>query len=120
MSFFVGFHALLSVALDWIYFATLSFLLFSILDRFLVHYHDNPMQELVRPLKSNVLSHVIEKWYVDFIEVDQEQLFDLMQVADYLNIKPLLDLCAVKVRCYSVIPTRLLCFAFDFTAVLAL
>eukprot|EP00933_Yihiella_yeosuensis_P055125 TRINITY_DN53802_c0_g1_i1.p1 TRINITY_DN53802_c0_g1~~TRINITY_DN53802_c0_g1_i1.p1 ORF type:complete len:179 (+),score=26.99 TRINITY_DN53802_c0_g1_i1:22-537(+) len=61
-------------------------------------YHaDNPAKEIEKPLKSPIMSEVVEQWDADFIDVEQEQLFDLVLAASYLHIKSLLDLCCAKV-----------------------
>eukprot|EP00462_Mataza_sp_D1_P005276 CAMPEP_0175104776 /NCGR_PEP_ID=MMETSP0086_2-20121207/9969_1 /TAXON_ID=136419 /ORGANISM="Unknown Unknown, Strain D1" /LENGTH=177 /DNA_ID=CAMNT_0016380313 /DNA_START=44 /DNA_END=577 /DNA_ORIENTATION=+ len=61
-------------------------------------YHcDNPSKEIDKPLKSAVMSEVVSQWDADFVEVDQEMLFELILAANYMDIKPLLDLTCAKV-----------------------
>ena len=62
---------------------------------FCVYIKDNQPPEIEKPLKSANLKDVVNPWYAAYIEVDQEVLFDLIMAANYLDIKPLLDLgCA--------------------------
>lgn len=64
---------------------------------FCTHYTEEPMKEIKRPLKSVVLSEVVQQWYAEFVEVDQPLLYELLQAANFMNIKVLLDLCAAKI-----------------------
>jgi S-phase kinase-associated protein 1 len=44
------------------------------------------------------MSEVVQEWYASFIHTtEQEVLFDLVLAANYMDIKPLLDLCCAKV-----------------------
>jgi S-phase kinase-associated protein 1 len=43
------------------------------------------------------MSDVVQEWYAKFINVDQEMLFELISAANYMNIKPLLDLTCATV-----------------------
>eukprot|EP00742_Colponemidia_sp_Colp-10_P000149 GILJ01000165.1.p2 GENE.GILJ01000165.1~~GILJ01000165.1.p2 ORF type:complete len:167 (+),score=30.01 GILJ01000165.1:43-543(+) len=61
-------------------------------------YHKaNPPAEIEKPLKSANLREVVSTWDADFVEVEQELLFELILAANYLDIKPLLDLTCAKV-----------------------
>lgn len=64
-------------------------------------YHDkNPAKEIERPLKSANMREVCSEWDAEFVEVDDETLFDLILAANYMDIKPLLDLTCAKVASY--------------------
>lgn len=63
-----------------------------------MRYHaDNPSKEIEKPLKSANMAEVVSQWDADFVDVDQELLFELILAANYMDIKPLLDLCCAKV-----------------------
>jgi len=61
------------------------------------HHKDNPPEEIVKPLKSANLSEVVSEWDDTFVNVEQDTLFELILAANYLDIKPLLDLTCAKV-----------------------
>eukprot|EP00389_Voromonas_pontica_P008768 GDKH01013336.1.p1 GENE.GDKH01013336.1~~GDKH01013336.1.p1 ORF type:complete len:165 (+),score=37.55 GDKH01013336.1:142-636(+) len=61
------------------------------------HHKDNPPEEIVKPLKSANLSEVVSEWDDQFVNVEQETLFELILAANYLDIKHLLDLTCAKV-----------------------
>ena len=64
---------------------------------FLVHAKDNPPPEIEKPLSSSDLSQVVDQWHADYVNVDQEILFETVMAANYLDIKPLLELSCAKV-----------------------
>jgi S-phase kinase-associated protein 1 len=43
---------------------------------------DHPSPEIEKPLRSNNLSDVTTPWYAEFMNVDQEMLFELILAAD--------------------------------------
>ena len=43
------------------------------------------------------MSAVVDPWHADFINLDQEVLFELIMASNYLDIKPLLELACAKV-----------------------
>jgi S-phase kinase-associated protein 1 len=43
------------------------------------------------------MSEIVSQWDADFIEMDQEALFELILATNYMDIKSLLDLCCSKV-----------------------
>ena len=42
---------------------------------FCKHYKEEPMTEIEKPLKSAVMNKVVQKWYADFVNVEQVILF---------------------------------------------
>ena len=65
---------------------------------YMKHHADNPPKEIEKPLKSaNMAEVVADQWDADFVDVVQELLFELILAANYMDIKPLLDLTCAKV-----------------------
>ncbi len=65
---------------------------------FCTKYQEEPMHELVTPLEGNTLAEVVKpKWCVDFCNVDHEDLFHIVAAANFMNIKPLLELSCLAV-----------------------
>jgi S-phase kinase-associated protein 1 len=63
-----------------------------------MEYHDTtPWKEIEKPLKNENLEEAVEKWDVDFINVEQPLLFALVQGSNYLDIHSLFDLSCAKV-----------------------
>lgn len=64
---------------------------------FLTHYKVEPMTEIEKPLKSSNMNEVVQEWYADFVNVDQETLFELILAANFMDIPPLLELSCATV-----------------------
>mmetsp|Transcript_12194 Transcript_12194/g.22148 ORF Transcript_12194/g.22148 Transcript_12194/m.22148 type:complete len:170 (-) Transcript_12194:282-791(-) len=64
---------------------------------FCKHHHEDPMTEIEKPLKSATMAEVVQKWYAEFVSVQQVTLFELILAANYMDIKPLLDLTCATV-----------------------
>jgi S-phase kinase-associated protein 1 len=43
------------------------------------------------------MTDIIQEWYTNFVAVEHETLFELILAANYMDIKPLLDLTCNKV-----------------------
>ena len=67
---------------------------------YLRFHNGNPAKEIDRPLKSANMREVVAEWDADFVEVDDELLFDLILAANYMDVKPLLDLTCAKVASF--------------------
>ena len=64
---------------------------------FIKHYKLEPMNEIEAPLKSANMHELVQEWYAHFVAVDQELIFDLVMAANYMDIKPLLNLTTATV-----------------------
>ena len=64
---------------------------------FCKHLKDHQAPEIEKPLKSTDMQSVVDPWYADYINLEQEVLFELIMARNYLDIKPLLELACAKV-----------------------
>ena len=64
---------------------------------YLDHYKDQEPKEIERPLPSANLNECVDEWDNNFIDIDLDLIFELILAANYLDIKPLLDLSSAKV-----------------------
>ena len=64
---------------------------------FMEHYHVEKMKDIEKPLISNSLVDIVQEWYADFINVDDDFLYSLINAANYMDIWPLLNLGCAKV-----------------------
>ena len=59
---------------------------------YLIHYKDEEPQKIEIPLKSNNFSECIDNWDFNFLGNDIDIIFDLLEAANYMDIKPLHEL----------------------------
>lgn len=63
------------------------------------HHYVEPMKTIPKPIQYGlgVADHV-QEWYADFASgLDDEMLFELLLAANYLDLAPLLEICAATV-----------------------
>ena len=65
--------------------------------KYLSYHVNNPPKEIEKPLISSQMHEVVSQWDSEFIDMSQEQLFDVILAANYMDIKYLLDLACAKV-----------------------
>jgi S-phase kinase-associated protein 1 len=63
------------------------------------HYKNvEEMTPITTPIKSPKIEEVVQQWYADFVkDLEKEFLFELVTAANYMDIKPLLDLTCLAV-----------------------
>ena len=61
------------------------------------HHAKDAMNDIEKPLKSANMNEVVQEWYAQYVDVEQEVLFELILAANYMDIKPLLDLTCATV-----------------------
>ena len=64
---------------------------------FCEHIKEHAPPEIEKPLSSTDMNQVVDPWSADFVNVEQEELFEIVMAANYLDIKPLLELSCAKV-----------------------
>jgi len=61
------------------------------------HYKEETMTPIQTPLKSSKIEDLVQPWYASFVKVEQVLLFELVTAANFMDIKPLLDLTCLAV-----------------------
>jgi len=61
------------------------------------HYAKDPMSKIKKPLDSTNMHDLVQEWYANYVDVDQELLFQLLNAAKDMDIKPLLELTSATV-----------------------
>jgi S-phase kinase-associated protein 1 len=61
------------------------------------HTKNGPMKEIEKPLKSPDMKEIVSAWDADFVQIEQEMLYDIILAANYMDIKSLLDLTCARV-----------------------
>ena len=64
---------------------------------YLEHYENEEPKNIERPLPSQNFKECVDEWDFKYIDVDLELTFELILGANYMDIKPLLELASAKV-----------------------
>ena len=71
---------------------------------YLEHYENEDPKEIDRPLPSLNFKECVPEWDYNYINVNLDMIFELIDVANYLDIKNLFELASAKVA--SIIKAR--------------
>ena len=65
---------------------------------YLTYYKDKVPKDIPKPMPSSNLNEVIDEWDVNFINsIELDNVFDLINAANYMDISSLLDLSCAKI-----------------------
>lgn len=64
---------------------------------YLEHYSETEPKEIERPLPSNNFNECVESWDYNYIDVELDTIFELILAANYMDVKPLMELASSKV-----------------------
>ena len=64
---------------------------------YLDHYQDSDPKEIERPLASQNYQECVEAWDFEFINIELDTIFEIILAANYMDIKPLLELASSKI-----------------------
>jgi len=64
---------------------------------YLENYRDSEPREIEKPLPSNNFNDCIDAWDFQFIDLEIEVIFEIIFAANYMDIKPLLELASSKI-----------------------
>jgi S-phase kinase-associated protein 1 len=64
---------------------------------YLENYKDSEPKEIEKPLPSNNYNECIDAWDYQFIDLELDVIFQIILAANYMDIKPLMELASSKV-----------------------
>ena len=64
---------------------------------YLEHYENNEPSVIERPLKSKNFAECVNEWDYEFLGEDTNKILNLIMAANYMDIKPLLELACAKI-----------------------
>ena len=56
-----------------------------------------PSPKILKPLKTRKMEELVSSWYATYIDMKQNEIFNIINAAEYLGMKPLLDLGCAKI-----------------------
>ncbi len=64
---------------------------------YLENYKDTEPKEIEKPLPTNNFNECVEAWDYQFIDLELDVIFQIILAANYMDIKPLMELASSKV-----------------------
>ena len=80
-----------------IHFKDIDYETLSKVKEFLVYHKDKKPKKIPKPLPNKDFSEIVDKWDYDYINIDSTQIFKLMEAANFMDIRPLLNLTCAKI-----------------------
>lgn len=68
----------------------------SLIISYMNHHFNNPAAPIATPLVSTDIKEWASEWDVEFMNIDQATMFQLMLSANYMAVKPLVELISAK------------------------
>lgn len=62
----------------------------------MIYHVEQPPNKIMKPIKKTDLKDIVCDWDIQFIDVDNNTLFEIMNAANYMDIIDLLDLACAK------------------------
>ena len=64
---------------------------------YLEYHKDKKPKKIPKPLPNKDFKEIIEEWDYNFIDIDVNRVFKIMEAANFLDIRPLLNLTCAKI-----------------------
>ena len=64
---------------------------------YLEHYENSEPKKIAMPLPNNNFKECVDDWDYNFIDLKNEDIFEIMNAANFMAIQPLLDLSCAKI-----------------------
>lgn len=68
--------------------------------QYCVHYEQEPMADIEKPIDSCNMADLVQLWYADFVDLEGRPLFNLLSAANFMDIPPLLSLACAKIASF--------------------
>ena len=66
---------------------------------YLTHYQNEEPKIIEKPLKSNDFKDLANEWDYKFLDLNDNDILAIIKAANFMDIKPLLELVSVKITC---------------------
>ena len=64
---------------------------------YLEHYENSEPKEIRQPLPKKDFKNIVDSWDYNFIDLQNETIFEIMLAANFMDIRPLLNLTCAKI-----------------------
>ena len=78
-------------------FNTINFPTLKKVAEYLEHYKDSEPKEIRQPLPKKEFKDCVDMWDYDYINISNENVLEIMLAANFMDIKPLLELTCAKI-----------------------